>query len=116
MNTPINNGDKLYTVTRKDISPGYQAVQSSHAYVRFCMEHPEIAREWYENSETMCSLSVADEKELQELLDEASRLGITVSAFFEPDIDFQLTAITLAPGCATKELCANLKLALREYS
>jgi peptidyl-tRNA hydrolase len=110
------SGDKLYAITRRDLPPGYQAVQSAHAYVRFAVEHPEITQDWITNSEYMCMLSVENEEELKALFDEARRLGIPAAGFLEPDIDFQLTAICLAPGPLTKMLCANLNLALREYS
>lgn len=116
MQHQCQSGDKLYAVSRRDLPPGYQAVQSAHVYVRFAVEHPEITQDWITNSEYMCMLSVADEVELKALFDEARRLGIPCSGFLEPDIDYAMTAICLAPGCLTKQLCANLDLALKEYS
>lgn len=101
-------------MTREDLSPGYQGVQSIHAAIQFAMEHPDTNKVWFENSNYLGFLSVADEIELSKLIELASYNDIQFSVFKEPDIDNQITAIALAPGPKTKRLCSNLKLALRE--
>jgi len=106
-------GDKLYVITRSDLDPGYQAVQSLHAGIQFAMEHTEIHREWFENSNYLGLLSVANEIELNNLIENAREQNINVSIFREPDIGDQITAIALAPGARTKKLCSRLKLALK---
>ncbi len=110
----MQSTDKLYLVTRKDISPGYQAVQSCHALRQFTEEHPEIDKQWFQASNYLCLLSVKNEEELYSLVCRAKDLDVKVSVFREPDIDNQITAIALEPGDRTKELCKNLKLALRD--
>lgn len=110
----MQSTDKLYLVTRKDISPGYQAVQSCHALRQFTAEHPEIDELWFKTSNYLCLLSVKNEEELYALVCKAKNNNIKVSVFREPDIDNQITAIALEPGEGTKELCKNLKLALRD--
>lgn len=107
-------GDKLYLITRKDISPGYQAVQACHAMRQFTEEHPEIDKAWFKASNYLCLLSVNNEDELYSLVCKAKGLDIKVSVFREPDIDNEITAIAIAPGEKTKELCSKLKLALRD--
>jgi len=47
---------KLYIVTRSDLSPGAQAVQGMHALVEFVMRNPEKARLWYEGGNTLVFL------------------------------------------------------------
>lgn len=109
----IKEGDKLYIITRADLEPGYQAVQSIHAAIQFKFEHPEISVNWFENSNYLGLLSVANEGELVALTERAKELGISYSIFREPDIDNQITAIALAPGQKSKKLCSRFPLALR---
>lgn len=101
-------------ITRADISPGYQGVQSIHAGIQFIFEHPEFAREWYHNSNYLGFLSVANEQELHRLVEQAASLGLKHSIFKEPDIGDQVTAIALESGPKSKKLCSNLGLALKE--
>jgi hypothetical protein len=103
----------LYVITRADLSPGYQAVQSMHALRQFTEEHPEIDQEWFKKSNYLGLLSVEDELALCKLIDKAVALGIKFSIFREPDIDNQITAIALEPGSKSKKLCQNIKLALK---
>lgn len=105
-------GDKLYVVTRSDLSVGYQGVQSIHAGIQFVFEHPEFAKQWFDSSNYLGFLSVNDEHALSRLIEKAIELNIKFSVFREPDIDNQITAIALAPGAKSKKLCSNLKLAL----
>ena len=108
----IRCGDKLYIITREDLDPGYQAVQSGHALIKFAHDYPELESEWFNNSNYLAYLSVKDELELIELLNSADNLRIPASFFQEPDIGNKITAIALAPGIKTRKLCARLKLAL----
>ena len=87
-----------------------------HSAIRFQYEHPQLATEWYQQSDFLCFLVVKDEPTLQSLLDQAIQLRIEIAAFREPDLDNQLTAITLAPTPLTKQLCRGLPLALKDTS
>lgn len=109
----VKSGDKLYVITREDLDPGYQAVQSVHAGIQFAMEHAEIHKEWYEQSNYLGLLSVSNELELNQLIEKAHANGIPYSVFREPDIDNQITAIAFGPSAKSKKLCSNLKLALK---
>lgn len=109
----IKVGDKLFLVTRRDISPGYQAVQSCHALRQFTADHPEIDKEWFSKSNYLALLSVQDETELMRLLVAASDLGLKWSAFREPDVGGAITAIAIEPHPKASELCKSLPLALR---
>ncbi len=95
------------------MEPGYQAVQSMHALRQFTAEHPEIDRIWFEQSNYLGLLSVKNEEELVQLIEQAANHGIHHSIFREPDIDNQITAIALSPGPKSKKLCSRLPLALR---
>ncbi len=104
----------LYIITRKDISPGYQAVQSTHAALDFIMQHGEVGTKWHAESNFLCLLSLADERELLELAFKAEQQNIRFTIFREPDVGDQATAIALEPGRASAKLCRNLDLALKE--
>lgn len=110
----IQSGDKLYLITRRDISPGYQAVQSCHALRQFTEEHPEIDKEWFTRSNYLCLLSAKNEEELYSFICRAKDNNIRVSIFREPDIGNQITAIALEPGEKSKQLTSGLKLALKD--
>lgn len=103
-------------MTRKDLSPGYQAVQPSHALSRFAIQHYNTFKEWQKNHKNLVILSVNNESELYDLLNKATMNGLKVSWFKEPDIDDQLTAIALEPNDLTYRITSSIPLALREES
>lgn len=114
--TPIQMGDKLFLITRRDISPGYQAVQSCHALRQFTAEHPDVDLEWFNQSNYLALLSVADEVALMKLITKASDAGLRWSAFREPDVGGKITAIAIEPHPTAAQLCKNLPLALKELT
>ena len=112
--TQVNNGDKLYVITRQDLVAGYQGVQAMHAAIQFGFEHLDIYTEWYNNSNYLAFLATKDETSLTDLIKQAEEHSIRYSVFREPDVDNAITAIALEPGEKTKRLCARLPLALRK--
>jgi hypothetical protein len=112
----IKRGDKLVLVTRRDISPGYQAVQSCHGIRQFTADHPEVDTEWFTASNFLALLSVENEIELMRLLVQAQDAGIRWSAWREEDVGGQITSIALEPGEIAQKLCRDLPLALKEFS
>jgi peptidyl-tRNA hydrolase len=105
---------KLYLVTRQDLPPGVQAVQSCHALRQFGAECPDVDKKWFEESNTLAFLSVPDERELGVLYKKAVTRRLPVAAFREPDLENALTAIALGPSCAS--LTKGLPLALDDSS
>lgn len=81
---------------------------------QFVAEHPDIDKEWFENSNYLGLLSAKDELELREIIEKAAQAQIQYSIFREPDVDNAITAIALSPGGKTKRLCSKLPLALKE--
>lgn len=106
-------GDKLYIVTRNDLDPGYQAVQSIHAMRQFVAEHPEVDRHWFEVSNYLALLATDTESDICDLIAHACDKGIRFSVFREPDIGNQITAVAFEPGNKTVALCKKLPLALK---
>ena len=113
MTPTYREGDKLYIVVRNDLPPGAQLAQAVHAKDEFAQKFPSINQAWYDQSNYICVLQVADEDSLAALEGEATRLEIKYACFCEPDRDHGLTALALEPDDATKMLCKNLQLALR---
>lgn len=105
-----NNNWKLVTVTRRDLELGYQSVQSNHAGIQFQHEYPGIAREWYQESNTLVQLTASDERELQDLTHKCQSKDLSVSVFYEPDVGNQITAICIQPSKVTRKLVSKLPL------
>jgi hypothetical protein len=87
-----------------------------HAAIQFQYDYPEWAKSWFDNSEYLALLAVNNEKELQDLAFVFKCKDIDYSAFFEPDINNQMTAITVEPSIRAKKICSQLPLALKEFS
>jgi len=104
----------LVIVTRRDLSPGLQAVQSVHAAVEFCFQYPHLSKNWHFHSNYIILLTVENEQQLLALSDEAYKRGIKYAKFHEPDIGNQFTALALSPGEKTQKLTSYLPLLLKE--
>ena len=113
MSLQIKEGDKLYVITRQDLTFGQQASQLCHALRQFANDHPEIDKCWFDNSNYICLLAVSSENELHELCRKVEELGLHYSKFHEEDLDNALTAICLEPGKITKKLVSSLNLAFK---
>jgi peptidyl-tRNA hydrolase len=105
----------LFVVTREDINPGYQAVQSGHALVEFMYEHPEQSTNWYNISKYLVFLTVKNQKELIELSNKLSWRGVLFSEFHEPDLNNELTAIAIEPSSKSCKLVSSMPLLLKGY-
>jgi hypothetical protein len=89
-------------------------VTAAHAGIDFQHQHPEIARQWNNYSNYLIILSVKNEEQLALYLEKFKFYDIKVTAFREPDIGDQLTAIAIAPGEETRKLTSKLPLSLKE--
>ena len=112
--TQINQ--KLVIITRRDLHPGYQAVQSAHAGIDFQHEYPEIAKQWNKQSNYLIILSVENEEQLLLFLEKCKWYNLKTTIFKEPDIGNEVTAIAVEPGSRTKKLTSRLPLAFKEIN
>jgi hypothetical protein len=103
---------KLFVITREDLSYGQQAVQAMHALQEFNIRHPKAARDWYEESNTLALLAVANITALGVSLGKARDRNIPVSAFHEPDRNNEMTAIAIGPE--GKRIAQGLRLAYHD--
>lgn len=84
---------KLYVVTRADISPGYQIAQSVHAAVEATVRTPENVRKF----PVVICLEAKDEEHLLCLA------PVNASIFYEPDLNDEATAFSL--WCDGSQFC-----------
>lgn len=103
----------LYVITRRDLFPGYQGVQSQHALAEFAFQYPEEFNTWRRESNYLSWLSVEDEDDLKKLAIKIGRADIKLVAFFEPDVQYQMMAIAVEPGYKSARLLKKLPLALK---
>lgn len=103
----------LYVVTRRDLTPGYQGVQSQHALAEFAYFNKLSFEMWRRESNYLSWLSVKDEKELRRLARKIDEACLQFSVFLEPDLDYQMTAIAIEPGRGSARILKRLPLALR---
>ncbi len=102
---------KLVVITRADIAPGYQAVQSTHAIADFAHEFPEEFKKWKAESNSIICLSAKSHEHLVKLYEKFRGLTSTV-LFYEPDIDAE-TSLCLYGTPDIRKKLSNLSLLLK---
>jgi peptidyl-tRNA hydrolase len=91
---------KLFVLVRSDLSKSQQAVQAGHAVAEFCSDEfrrshwngrdrEHVPARW--DSETLVYLRAGSLEELKELHKECGEAW----AFFEPDLDDEMTAFAV---------------------
>ena len=105
---------KLVIVTRKDLSAGYQLVQSAHSLAEFAHQYSDQFNDWKRDSNYLISLSIDNEEKLKDLYDKLKWHGAHVVAFYEPDIDNQMTSICYYGTPEMRKHTQKLDLALSE--
>jgi hypothetical protein len=106
------DNEKLYVVVRSDLPAGAMLAQSAHAAVAFGFRHPELAAEWFWDSNNLVILETPDEASLRALVTNARVARIPYVLFSEPDFDMAATAAAF--GKEAKKMLRGLSLALRE--
>lgn len=98
----------MYVVTRRDLPPAQQVVQSIHAAVELA-RHGLISSDSPHPHLVLCS--VPDEESLRRLSERLSFKGVPYRSFNEPDRDNELTAIATPPLCGdARKLFSSLPL------
>ena len=109
----LPRSEKLYVLTRADLSPGMQAAQAVRAAFQFAVDHTELTARWVLDSNFLVLLSVLDEDALLDLADRVARAGVMNTLVREPDLADQATALAVAPSPVGR-LFANLPLLGRD--
>ena len=97
---------KLYVVVDRDLTPGLKIAQACHAMRLFTERHPDIDRQWFDESNNLVVLHDGALAARQAALEAK---GFALVAFHEPDLDDRLTALCVEPK-AWRDL-SNLPLA-----
>jgi len=82
---------KMYVLVRRDLADNYRMVQGYHALVAYSMENEILFNAW--GNDTIAVLGARNLIEMKMWEQKLLTLGITHSAFREPDLDGQITAI-----------------------
>ena len=102
---------KLRVIVRSDIPKGYMMSQAMHAGIDYVLKHDAMS--WWQTSNTLVVLEVADEAKILELAQVMESEGIKHVVFREPAMGYQATSIALDPEDErAKNLTKRLKLAL----
>lgn len=87
-----NKKERIYTITRKDISISQKAVQSMHAGMQYMIDHnPHLDFKW--NNGSIICLELGTEKALRRWMRKLESQDIKFSIFREPDMNNEITAI-----------------------
>lgn len=100
------------TIVRSDIDPGHQVAQTAHAIAEFAGKFPEEFEQWKRESNSVVCLSCADEEELMSLIGKLEEKAVDYSAFAEPDMGDQTTAVSFLADRQLRKTFQHLSLAL----
>lgn len=106
------NETKLVVITRSDITPGYQAVQSTHSVADFAAEYPENFKKWKSETNSIICLGVLNETELLKLYNKFKDKTQSV-IFFEPDVN-EYTSLCIYGTPEIRKKLNNLPLLLKD--
>ena len=98
---------KMYVLVRGDLSETYRCVQGGHALASYStIGDPKLYKSW--GNQTLVYLKVSNEHFLALWRDRLRSKSIPFGAFYEPDLNDQLTAIACI---STGEIFRKLPLA-----
>ena len=112
----LEHKDKLYLVTHKELSSGYQTAQIAHVVAEFILNNPDEAKTWNLTSNSVIVLEADSARHLYELQESAAGKGMLVTEFREPDLGDEITALAFGPSENTRKLLSNLRCAGRNIS
>ena len=97
------------------MSIGLQIAQCCHSVADFSYFLPTEFKEWRQNSNYKICLSTKNQKSLIKLYNKLLNNNAKVIAFYEPDLNNEMTAITLLGKEYFKKYTTYLPLAGKEY-
>lgn len=105
----------MTVVVRRDLKPGQQMAQALHAAFSFSVQNPDLTSDWHDISNYIVVLSVKDQDELKKLIQKCWDSKLIFTAFREPDLNNDFTAICIEPSDETARITSSLPLAFKEY-
>jgi peptidyl-tRNA hydrolase len=100
--------NRLYVITRNDISDGKQMAQACHAVAEYYKRHNVRAIIW--NNEYLICLQTNN---LKNIIKQLKEINHPYAYFKEPDLNNQITSISFIGNELTKKITENLNLSLR---
>jgi len=97
---------KLYVLIRSNLSKSQQAVQGGHAVAEWVKTHWIADNEW---DNTLVYLR-ADEYDIEDFIEIGEEYSSPSAIFKEPDLDNQITAISILGKNGIPELLNNFRL------
>jgi len=86
--------ERIYTLTRTDISIGQKITQAGHSLAQYLIDHnPHINGKWANGS--IINLALGSEKSLKRWMKKLDELEIPFSIFREPDMSHEITSIAI---------------------
>jgi len=86
--------NRIYTLTRTDISAGQQAVQAGHSLAQYIIDwNPHITKDWANGS--IINLGLGSEKSLKRWIKKIEKYRLKYSIFREPDMNNEITSIAV---------------------
>lgn len=101
---------RLVTVIRQDLEPGYQIAQSIHSAVEYALNYTGQMAEWNFDSNYVLVLGTDNESTLEQFVLKLDLITPDYRVFYEPDID-QETSVTFLSSDETDLLTQNMPLA-----
>lgn len=95
------------------MSAGQQLVQTVHAGTTFAHEHPHLHDKWIKESNTLASLSVANEQELLQIYRTLEKAGAVITLFREPDRKNEATSLAFYGTPELRSITSGLESALK---
>ena len=80
---------KLYVIVRDDLTPSQKAVQAGHAVAEWLLKYPDSI--W--KNDTLVYLKVPNKIHLLNVMADMWEIPNQSTAFFEPDLDNEITAV-----------------------
>lgn len=93
-----------------------QTAQSGHALLHLALRCTPQLRQWSSQSNNLVVLQAADETALALVAGRLIAAGCTVELSREPDLDDELTAISVLGDDTARRLLSNLPLAGRDLA
>lgn len=84
-------------------------MQSTHAALEFVLNFPDIAKDW-NKSKYLVQVTVPSKEDLERFRDTLDFHNLKYYAFYEPDLNNELTALCIEPDPLTLKLIKKLKL------
>lgn len=101
---------RMYVIVDKKLSSGAKAAQAGHALMNYSYYHPEVTARWQDEGNVLIILQT-DRGSLQFFYDFLFAEDFPSGVFFEPDFNYDLTAVAVIGNSDIRPLLTGVPLA-----